>query len=1043
MKKKCEIRYLLFFFILFIGASFPFYAQSQTSSKFVVRGTVTDVEGEPLVGAVIADKSNNKGTSTDAGGRFTIELDRKTILTISFLGFETQTITVSKAENLNISLIDTSVLMDEMVVVAYGTMKKSDVNAAIVSVKSEDLIKTSSPDMSEMLMGRAAGLTVTQNSAKPGGGISMLVRGAASTGAGNDPLYVIDGFPVVNASVSPGSGSIWTAGTTSPLSDINPNDIESIEVLKDASATAIYGARGANGVILITTKRGTKNTKVEYTMNTSIQSIIKKPDLLTAGELMIEQMRYDKELFLRTNKIYPYGNADPSLVNYVPKVSYTDEDIARAGNGTNWYDEVTRLGRINQHQLTVSFGNESVKSLVSFNLYDQEGVVKTSEFSRFSLRYNHDHKVTRWWDYGISALGARSEESNAALGGGRDKNAGILESALSYSPMIPIERDPLTGSWIEDPNQALLNHPLSYLDVEDKTVTKRFLSNVFTNFHIIKGELWVKLSAGADIRTGQRKAYYPMTTKHGKEVGGDANINTLNREDYIVDAVLNYQKTFNKHRVMGLMGYSYQEFNGNSVSARATDFMTDDLLYYDLAAGKERPVVGSSVGKHILASYFARAQYAFDDKYLFTLTGRIDGSDRFGDNNKYAFFPSSAFAWRFNKENFAKDWSWLSDGKLRLSVGQVGNENLPNDAASEYYAFNGHNYYWDGELKTGMDLTKFGNPNLKWETTTEYNLGLDYGFLKNRISGSIDVFYKEIKDLLSERSLPHTAIRSSIYWNVGKTQSTGLELTLNTINIDGPLSWRSTFTFTSYSDKWKERDPKVILPAYVDPRGYIGSIYTLIYDGIMQPGEVVTHMPNLQPGQIKYKDINGKDANGNLTGSPDGIIDEADMVYLGTQRPKFTMGLNNTLRYKNFDLNFFFYASVGGYKWASTNIEHGVSGGYGLQRISDSYNFLTDIKNRWTSDNMYTDMTSGFPSSYDSLGAPHWQKSSYVRLKYLTLGYDVSQALNMKKYNLRVYASAQNLFTLTEYNGFDPEVENDRATYPQQRTFSLGLDFKF
>ncbi|WP_294080832.1 SusC/RagA family TonB-linked outer membrane protein [Proteiniphilum sp. UBA5384] len=1027
-----------------MGLVYPIQTFSQGTPLIKIKGNVTDSSGEPLIGATIQTEGGKHGTATDINGNFAIEAEISSHLEISYIGYETQTVFVSKDETLKIVLKEDSRMIDEVVVLAYGTMKKSDINAAIVSVKSEDLIKTSSPDVSEMLMGRAAGLTVTQNSAKPGGGIDILVRGAASTGAGNEPLYVIDGFPMVNASVSPETGSIWTAGSTSPLSDINPNDIESIEILKDASATAIYGARGANGVILITTKRGTKDTKVEYSMNTSVQSIIKRPDLLTAEELMIEQMRYDKEIFLRNNKIYPYGYADPSLVNYVPKVYYTDEEIVRAGKGTNWYDEVTRMGLIQQQQLSVSFGNNAVKSLVSFNLYDQEGVVKTSEFTRFSLRYNLDHKVTEWLDYGISSMASRTTERNAALGGGRDKNAGILEAALSYSPMVQAERDPLTGSWIEDPNQALLNHPLSYLDITDNTITKRYLATAFANFHIVKNELWIKLSGGADIRNGLRQAYYPMSTKHGNEVGGDANISTVNRDDYNLDAVLNYQKTFaERHRLISLIGYSYQEFNRNSFNARATDFMTDDLLYYDLAAGEERPVVGSSVGKHIIASYFARVQYAFDNRYLFTVTGRIDGSDRFGDNNKHAFFPSAAFAWRFNQEKFADGLRWLSDGKLRLSMGQVGNENLPNDAASEYYAFNGHNYYWDGELKKGMDLNKFGNPNLKWETTTEYNLGVDFGFFKNRISGNIDIFYKEVKDLLSERALPHTAIKNSVYWNVGKTESKGLEATLHTINLEGPLFWQSTFTFTSYRDKWKERDPKVMLPAYVNPYGAIGSIYTLLPDGIMQPGESVSHMPNLEPGQIKYKDVNGKDANGNLTGIPDGMIDDADLVYLGTRRPEFTTGLNNSLRYKGFDLSFFFYASVGAYKWASTNIEHGVYGGYGLQRISDSYNFLSEVKNRWTSDNMYTTMASGFPNSYESLGAPHWQKSSYLRLKNLSLGYDLGNILSTQKLNMRVYISAQNLFTLTNYNGFDPEVENDRATYPQQRTFSLGLDVKF
>ena len=428
------------------------------------------------------------------------------------------------------------------------------------------------------------------------------------------------------------------------MSSINPNDIESIEILKDASATAIYGARGANGVVLITTKRGTQDTKVEYNMNMSFQTINKRPELLTAGELMATQNSYYKEQYLMQNLVYPYGNTDPSAVSpYVPV--YTDEEIAKAGKGTNWYDMITRTGLIQQHNLTVTYGNEKMKSLISLNYFDQKGVVKTSGYKRYSFRYNLDHKITKWWDYGISATASYVVDQNATLGGGYDSTAGIIESALSYSPTVKAERDPTTGKWIEDPKQALLNHPLSYLDIEDETKTKRFLATAFTNFYFIKDVFWLKLSAGADIRDGVRHSYYPMTTKYGSSVNGDANINSANREDYVADMVFNFQKTFKeKHKLLALLGYSYQVQNDDGAYARAMGFMSDALMYYKLQAGETRPVVSSYKNKHVLASYFGRAQYSFKDKYLFTFTARIDGSDRFGKNNRYAFFPSGAFA---------------------------------------------------------------------------------------------------------------------------------------------------------------------------------------------------------------------------------------------------------------------------------------------------------------------------------------------------------------------------------------------------------------
>lgn len=1016
---------------------------AQQPQKKNIAGTVLDENGDPVIGANIVEKGTTNGTATDVDGRFSLQVAESAVIHISYLGYVATDVSTLGKNSFNVVLQEDTRTLEEVVVVGYGTMKKSDVNAAIVSVKAEDLVKVSSPDFSEMLMGRAAGLTVTQSSAQPGGGVEVLIRGGASTGAGNQPLYVIDGFPIVNDGVSPGSGNQWSAGNHSPLSDINPNDIASIEILKDASATAIYGARGANGVVLVTTKRGTNKTRVEYNLITSVQSIIKKPELLNGREFMIEQNRYNKEKYMETNKIYPYGNADPSSVSpYIPK--YSETDISSAGVGTNWYDLITRTGKVNQHNLSITYGNEDLKSLVSLNIFDQTGVVKTSGFRRYNIRYNLDHKIAGWWDYGISALGSMTEEQNATLGGGRDATAGIIEAALNYSPLVKAERDPSSGSWIEDPSQALLNHPLSYLDINDKTKTKRFLSSLYTNFYIIKDVLWVKLSGGIDIRDGLRQNYYPSTTRYGSQVGGDANINSAYREDYMSDIVVNFQKSFvEKHRLLALGGYSYQIQNDNGAYSRAMGFTSDALAYYKLQAGEQRPIVSSYKNKHVLASYFGRLQYSYDDKYLFTLTARLDGSDRFGENNRYAFFPSGAFAWRLIQEDFVKDIDWLSDAKIRLSAGQVGNENLPNDAASEYYSFDGRNYYFGDAEKRGVNLGKFGNSNLKWETTTEINAGIDFGFFRNRVNGSVDVFSKEIKDLLSWRTLPHTSILGGVWSNIGKTTSRGVEFTLNTVNLEGPLSWQSTFTFTSYRDRWKERDPKVILNPYQSEKDPITAVFGLISNGIKQPGEETPEMPGLIVGQQKYKDVNGLDSNGQLTGQSDGKVNQADVVFIGTRAPKFTMGLNNVFRYKGFDLSAFLYAAVGGYRWPSTQAEHGVYGSYGTQMLRDNYNYLKEIQNRWSSDNVNTDMPSGVVNSFDAYGAPLWQKASYLRLKNLTLGYDITRLLKVDKISARIYFTGQNIFTVTDYKGFDPEVENDRASYPQQKTFSLGIDVKF
>lgn len=1010
----------------------------------IVKGQVKDEKGEVMPGVSVKIKNESTSTITDASGNFSIPIFSKNDrLVFSYIGYETQEALVNGRLFINISMQTQASALDQVIVVGYGTQKKSDVNAAIVSINPGKIDKTAQPSIDHMLQGQAAGLTV-MNSSQPGGGTTVNIRGATSTGAGNGPLVVIDGFPVIYDGVEPGSGNKYNFGSRGALNDINPNDIASIEILKDASATAIYGARGSNGVILITTKRGKVGSEVTYSANTSFQQIVNRPELLNAKEFLIEQNSYLYELYLQQNKLQPYGSNDPNTAPpYIPRNSQATIDAT--GLGTDWYDLITQKGRINQHNLTINRGSENLKALFSFNYFDQEGVVKGSGMDRYSFRLNLDQKITKWWDVGTSLTASLIKSKNSQLGGGRDADAGIMESALNYNPTIIEQKDPLTGKWIEDPNQPLLGNPLSFLEITDNTNNQRLLANVFTNVYLSK-ELWLKLNLGTDTRNSLRQSYYPKTSRYGGQVNGEANINRAQRNDYVADLTLNFNKTLNEdHNIQGVAGYSYQAYNGNGSGSRAQNFSSDALLYDAMGAGAQRPVVSSYRDRHILASYFTRLQYGFKNRYLFTFTSRLDGSDRFGANNRYAFFPSAAFAWRAIEEPFLANNNTISDLKLRISVGQVGNENIPNNAASEYYGFNGADYYFNGNMFKGVSLGKIGNPNLKWETTTAYNIGLDFGFFKNRINGSIDAYYKQVSDLLSNRRLPQSSILPSIPWNVGNTRGKGLEVMLNTVNTTGVIKWNSLFTFTAYRDNWKKRDPKVMTQPYQGAKDPLTAVYSLITDGIKQAGESTPAMPGLLPGQQKYKDINGRDADGNLTGVPDGKIDQADVVYMGNGAPKYTIGLNNDFSYKGFDLNFFFYASVGGLKWASTRLEHSVYGSYGTQRFKDNFNFFKEVQNRWTSTNTNTDIPSGEVNSYDGYGNPYFEKSSYLRLKSVTIGYDISQQLVKQPWlkSARIFLGAQNLFTVTNYKGLDPEAENDRALYPQQRTFSIGLDVKF
>lgn len=1023
----------------------------------VIKGQVRDEEGRSVAAASVVVTNNatafSAGTLTDSLGYFelkNIPAGDAYSFTVTSSGYQEEKMSGYKIKaNSNISLLIKLKLqttdMNEVIVIGYGTQKRKDVNAAIVSIKPELLDKTSQPSIDNLLQGQAAGVTVT-NASEPGGGVSVLIRGATSAAAGNGPLVVIDGFPVIYDPVDPGSGNKFYNGGRGALNDINPNDIASIQILKDAAATSIYGARGSNGVILITTKRAKTGSQVEGAFNTSFQTVVQRPKLLTAKEFLIEQNRYAYEMYLQQNQLPPYGGVNPTTV---PPFVQPNPDalIAGTGDGTDWYKLITQTGRIDQYNLSIAQGNEVTKMFFSLNYFNQEGVIKKTGLERFTARFNFDQKIKKWWDYGVSITAASTKSLNSQLGDGRDESAGIIESALNYSPLIPAMRDSLSGKWIEDPKQPLLAHPLSYLDIDDNTKAYRFLGNAFTNFYLTENkDIWFKLSYGADIRNSVRKSYYPVTSRYGSQVNGEADINRAERADYVGDITLNLSKQLGaQHKLDGVLGYSYQNYNGEGAGIQAQNFTTDALSYDLIQAGSQRPFVNSYRDRHVLVSYFSRLQYAFEDKYIVMASGRIDGSDRFGANNRYAFFPSLALAWRLSGEDFLKNARAISDLKLRASLGQVGNENIPNDAASEYYIFGGRNYYFNGNLSQGVNLAKLGNPDLKWETTTELNLGLDFGFFGNRITGNVDFYVKNIRDLLSYRALPQSSVVESVPWNVGSTQGKGVEFSLNTVNLTGPLRWTSAVTFTAYRDRWKERDPKVMLRPYQGAKDPLTAVYALIPDGIKQYGEATPAMPSLLPGQQKFKDVNGLDENGRLTGIPDGVINQADVVYMGTMAPKFTSGLNNILEYRNFEFLFFLYASVGGLKWPTTYIEHSVYGSYGTQRFRDNFNFLSEVRDRWTSTNPSTTMPSGEVNSYTSYGSPYWQDASYLRLKTVSLGYSLPKGLLQRwgMQQLKIIAGAQNLFTITKYTGFDPEAENSRAAYPAQKTFYAGLTFKF
>lgn len=1023
------------FFILLLLALTCHAAWSQTT----VTGNVVDINGAPLPGANILEKGTTNGTQTDFDGNFSIPVaEANATLVVSYIGFATQEMSVDGQASLSIALEEDAAGLDEVVVVGYGSVKKSDLTGAVSSVKAEDLPEGSSPNVQSLLAGKVAGLTVNQNSAQPGGGFSVLIRGAGSVGAGNSPLYVIDGFPVSEGGTEAGGGT-YNPGNRGSLNSLNTNDIESIEVLKDASATAIYGARAANGVVLITTKRGKSGElNIDYSTSYALNSVEKDFDFLNARELMIEQNKNQNERRLFNNNVFPYGDTDISTLDpFVPP--FTDADIAAAGQGTDWFDEIASVGSIQEHNISMSSGTDKSKYYLSFNYFDQAGIVKNTGLERYTGRINIDQQIREWLDFSLSFTVSHIENQNSQLGGARNAQAGIIASSYIFPSFLPIRNE--DGDFSLNLNQPSTPNPVSLLGVDDKTKNNRILTNAKLEAQIVKGLRWTN-SFGLDTKSAKRLTYLPRTTLYGDLANGRASQQENRDYSYLFESVLNYSKTFFEDLDLSLLGgFSYQRFESEYFGADNQDFLTDQFLYDNLGAGvAERPGVESARAASKLVSYFGRMNLNYMSRYLLTLTMRADGSDRFGANNQYGYFPSAAFGWKINEEPFMASQDYLSQLKLRLSYGQTGNSNInsppdnPNLPVNAFALYSPNSIYAFGNIiNNGVSLSRLANPNLQWETTTEYNIGLDFGFFNNRLSGTLEYFSKEVGDLLSNTSLPSFSPVSSFASNIGATESDGFEAQLTSRNFANPnFSWTTSLTLGRFRDRWKERDPSVILEVYQGENDRLRNIYGFLSDGIVQIGEDVPQLPNAVPGDLKIRDVNGQDGEGNLTGVPDGLIDAADRVILGNEQPDLNYGLDNTFKMGNFDLNVYLYGEYGRDLFNATRE---------LFTIVDVGNALEESKNRWGSFNTTGTLPSGLTAEYRGTSDIFVEDASFLRLRNITLGYRFPEIAKGIK-SMRLYVDFQNLLVISDYKGGDPETDSFSA-YPFPKTYKIGLNINF
>lgn len=1001
----------------------------------IVNGKVTDEKGNPLPGVSVSVKGSNRGTIADESGNFSIDVKPGETLEFSIVGYKTYTVKVGNETTISVKLEPDAADLNTVVVIGYGTQKKGDLTGAITSLKASDLTAGGTvSNAAQAMQGRAAGVMVVQNSKAPGGSISVRVRGANSISSTNEPLYVVDGFPTTNGV------------------DLNPNDIESMEILKDASATAIYGARGANGVIIITTKRGKAGkAQIGYNGYVGFQKV-ENPFHMLDG----------KQYMTLANELYQEIDGQAGQEYGV----YTQSQLQSNVN-TDWIKETTRTGIVQSHNLQVQGGNEGTKILTSIGYFDQAGVLKNTSYSRFSGRLNVDQKINDFIKSGASLYGQRAK-SNIQDYGGNILQSNVLLGILTYDPtVLPYNEDGTFGR----PPGGRGDNPLANLTArQNDLVQDRLNGNAYVEIKPVRN-LTARVNGGIEIAHYFTGKYLPKSTYQGGIDNGVASTLDYSFTRQLMDATLTYSNTFNDvHSLTVLGGYAYEKSTASSKSVGVKGFSTDLFSFYNLGAASTITGISSGKSESLLISFFGRLEYGFKSKYLFTFTLRQDGSSRFGADHRWGQFPSGAFAWRMDKEDFINDLNIFSTLKFRFGYGRTGNDQIGNYAPLALMS-NTH-VTFDGNTNTAgthLNQSTPENSSLKWETTSQYNAGLDMGFFDSRLMVSVDAYYKKTTDLLIRKNLPLYSGFTSGQSNVGSIENKGIEFEITSHNITGKsLTWDTKLNFALNRNKVLDIGGQDIYLTSSKPIGTVseeqfaviregqplGSLFGYEYMGVIQAGENYAPQPNSKPGDPKFRDISGPD------GKPDGKIDANDRAIIGSANPKFIYGLTNTLNYKNFDFGIFIHGSVG-------------NDLLNMTRMNLEWNRTTDALNRWTASNTNTDIPrNGFyyMKSGGYINSHFIENASFLRLKNITLGYtlkDISKAFK----SIRLYATVENLLTLTKYSGWDPEVDTkgyesanagtsgagtagggqtanggaglDFNAYPAMRSFTIGLNVNF
>lgn len=1001
MKKnqKMSWGYVSKILLFMLALTFSVGLSGQNQRK--ITGAITDEKGESIIGASVTVKDTGTGTITDMDGRFSLDVNSDAVIVVSYIGYLPQEVPVQGKTDIRIILRENSEMLDEVVVVGYGVVRKKDLTGSLSSVGAKAMQDKPVSNIGEALQGRAAGVQVI-NSGTPGGNVSIRVRGLGSIN-NSDPLLVIDGVP-----------------TDIPLNALNQNDVETVDILKDASATAIYGSRGANGVVLITTKKGKAGDgTISISANFGIQQATSVPKMLNASQFA----SLHNEMMANNNMGQRPDFADP--------LSW--------GEGADWIDALLGTAKMQNYSISYSGGNDKSSYYVSGGVLDQEGIVINTSYRRYTLQFNNESRVRSWLKFGNNITLSHDVKKNGSYS---------VLNTLASLPTQPIlnEDGTYSGPGTESQFYGDLRNPIGTARLE-KNTTKGYniLGNLYGEIYLFD-KITYKMTGGIDFKFWDSVNFSPKYDWKPIPVPNSYRGESSNKSlTYLWDNTITYMDTFKeKHNLNIMLGSSAQNNVYNNMSASVKEFLSDN--YNQLNNGLLDPTVGGSKNEWALLSFFGRINYSFDDKYLLTATVRRDGTSRIAKGNRWGTFPSFSAAWRLSEESFYKKNDVLSDLKLRAGYGVTGNQAvLDNYAAvtrlkTAQYVFNGT------PVSTLYPLV-MSNPDIKWETVKQANVGFDATMFNQRINITFDTYIKNTTDMLVSMVVPITTGYSDVYTpmiNAGKVRNKGWELTVSSQNLKGTVEWNTDVNVSYNKNKVIKLNNSV--PIYSGYQHHqegrpVGSFYGWVTNGLFQNWDEVNNYAHqyqgadaangTAPGDIKFLDINN-----------DGVVNDYDRTYIGNPTPTWNFSMNNSLLYKGFDLQVFLQGVAGNEIYNANRVT--------LEGMYTVRNQTRKVLDRWTGEGTSNSMPRAIysdPNKNTRTSNRFIEDGKYLRLKNVTLGYTLPSSLLKKAYisNLRIYMSAQNLLTLTDYSGFDPEVQGgvDNSNYPLTRNISFGIDIKF